>query len=163
MEKPENIKLYKAYDVAKLVAAIYKTMGRGFFGTGLHRILYIIQIEFMKKYDYPCFSDEMTAWDYGPVVADQFNEILFLESGSKKKDQDFSNFKMEHILLIKNVIDNICKMDMTEFRGFITGQQSFIDAFGSDNKIILPSDVTKDINYKVKTKVIVPGKYNHLN
>lgn len=159
----ENKDLYRAYDVAKLVASIYRVIGKGLFGTRLHRILYVIQIEFMKNYDYPCFSDDMTAWDYGPVIANQYHEIRCLDSGFHLEKEDFSNFKIEHLLLIKNVINNINEMDLNEFFIFIKDQQSFKDAYGSNNKVITPADVAKDIYYKEKTKVLIIGKYKHLN
>lgn len=155
--------LYNAYDVAKLISKIYFNMNKALFGTKLHRILYMVQIEFMKNYDYPCFKESMTAWNYGPVIAEQYHEIRSLDNGYSVLKTDLSVFRVEHVVFINEIIEKINNMDNAEFMDYIKDQKSFKDAYNSDVKIIKPYDVSKDIDYKQKTKVLTIGNYKHLN
>ncbi len=40
----------------------------------LQKILYYIQVAFLKEFDILCFDDSIEAWRFGPVVRDVYNK-----------------------------------------------------------------------------------------
>lgn len=40
----------------------------------LQKILYYIQVKFLKEFDITCFDDSIEAWRFGPVVRDVYNK-----------------------------------------------------------------------------------------
>lgn len=58
----------KALDIAKYIVSKCTADGRPISNLQLQKILYYIQVAFLKEKAMPCFSDEIEAWMFGPVV-----------------------------------------------------------------------------------------------
>lgn len=58
----------KAEDVANYVIAYGMQIGHPVSNLQLQKILYYIQVYFLKKKGIPFFKDEIEAWQFGPVI-----------------------------------------------------------------------------------------------
>lgn len=65
--KPQEM-AYSALEVAKYVIDHEHSNGREITNLRLQKLLYFVQAKVLVKKGYPCFDDEMEAWDFGPVV-----------------------------------------------------------------------------------------------
>lgn len=64
---------YSALDVAKYVINYEHSKGREVSNLRLQKLLYFIQAKILVANDgTPCFSEDMEAWDFGPVVPDVY-------------------------------------------------------------------------------------------
>ena len=59
---------YKAIDVARHIVNYTNEQGKTVSNLKLQKLLYFVQGFFLALLDRPCFSDEIEAWDFGPVV-----------------------------------------------------------------------------------------------
>jgi len=64
---------YSALEVAKYVINHEHSKGRAITNLRLQKLLYFVQAKVLVETGYPCFDDEMEAWDYGPVVPVVYN------------------------------------------------------------------------------------------
>lgn len=60
--------MYNALDVARYIIDYEATQGRTVSNLRLQKLLYFVQCVFLGILGRACFSDEIEAWDYGPVV-----------------------------------------------------------------------------------------------
>ena len=60
--------MYCALDIARYIVQHENSNGRTVSNLRLQKLLYFVQCAFLGVLSNPCFSDEMEAWDYGPVV-----------------------------------------------------------------------------------------------
>lgn len=94
----------KAIDVAKYIINHEKDKNRSITNLRLQKLLYFCQgAMIMNTPDHNlCFTDDIEAWDYGPVVPSVYNEYkihYFLEIPYQK---NFDSSIIEH----KNIIDS---------------------------------------------------------
>lgn len=62
----------KAESVANYVIAYGMKIGHPVSNLQLQKILYYIQVHFLKKKGIPFFKDEIEAWQFGPVIPTVF-------------------------------------------------------------------------------------------
>ena len=67
--------MYKAIDVARYVINYANDNNMVVSNLKLQKILYFIQLQFLLDTKHRCFSDEIEAWDLGPVVPDVYHEF----------------------------------------------------------------------------------------
>lgn len=82
---------YSAVDVARYVVNYSWEIGSPISNLKLQKILYLIQGNFLRILNTPCFKDEIEAWRYGPVVPEVYRE--------------FKNFGSNYIGKIEYYID----------------------------------------------------------
>ncbi|CCX87761.1 uncharacterized phage-associated protein [Clostridium sp. CAG:590] len=65
---------YRAIDIAKYIVDKCMQQRRPITNLQLQKILYYVQINFIRLLDYPAFGENIEAWQYGPVVPDVYYE-----------------------------------------------------------------------------------------
>lgn len=65
-------KMYHAKEVAQYCLYYCTQIGQPISNLQLQKILYYVQANFLVTKGSPCFSDEIVAWKYGPVVEDVY-------------------------------------------------------------------------------------------
>ena len=73
----EGYVMYSAVDVARYIIWYCKRQGYSISNLKLQKILYFVQAEFLVNTGKPCFSEEIEAWDFGPVVPEVYHEFKF--------------------------------------------------------------------------------------
>ena len=68
--------MYSAIDVARYVVNYANSHDMMVSNLKLQKILYFIQLNFlMKNPNSPCFSDDIEAWAFGPVIPEVYREF----------------------------------------------------------------------------------------
>jgi uncharacterized phage-associated protein len=73
---------YRAMDIAKYVISKCTEDKKPITNLQLQKILFFIQRDYLKENSCPLFSDDVEAWQFGPVVADVY--YAFCGMGSMK-------------------------------------------------------------------------------
>lgn len=100
--------MYNAIDVAKYIIWFCKEKGYSISNLKLQKLLYFVQAQFLITVGRPAFSEEIEAWDFGPVVPEVYQYFRmwgsselphFLAANAKsriyKRDQEI----MDEILM----------------------------------------------------------------
>lgn len=74
--------MYDAVSIARFVINYSNKQEYGISNLKLQKIMYFIQAYFLITQDKPCFSDDIEAWDFGPVVPAAYHEFKQFGSGN---------------------------------------------------------------------------------
>jgi len=66
--------MYDVLIVARYIIDKCNAAGSAITNLKLQKILYFVQAEFLVETHYPCFHEEIYAWNYGPVVPSVYRE-----------------------------------------------------------------------------------------
>lgn len=75
----------------------------------LQKILYFVQIAFLKKLDKPCFSDDIEAWKFGPVIPAVY--YYFCGFGAMPIWSSYKVGSVSHSEIIDQVVDEKKQMN----------------------------------------------------
>lgn len=68
------MKMYDVLDICRyIINCSYKNLD-GISNLKLQKILYFVQIQFLREYNKLCFIDNIEAWDFGPVIPKAYKE-----------------------------------------------------------------------------------------
>ena len=73
---------YPAKEVAKYIIRTINQTGGCISNLKLQKMLYFVQAQFLVFKGNCCFSDPITAWDFGPVVVPVYHEYSTFGAGS---------------------------------------------------------------------------------
>ncbi len=65
---------YSVNDVARYVINYVNSNNDLISNLKLQKVLYFIQAKFLTEVGYPCFKEEIEAWDFGPVIPSVYHE-----------------------------------------------------------------------------------------
>ncbi len=67
---------YRAIDIARYIVNKCVEDNRPISNLQLQKILYYVQINFIRILNEPAFNDDIQAWQYGPVVPNVYREYV---------------------------------------------------------------------------------------
>lgn len=67
----------------------------------LQKILYFVQAKFLTEMPYPCFSENIEAWNFGPVVPQIYNEYKRYGSGHIPKIETYFKYNKDDYFSMK--------------------------------------------------------------
>lgn len=98
--------MYRALDVAQYVIAYESSKNRTVSNLRLQKLLYFIQCVFFAVQNKACFSDELEAWAYGPVVPEVYRKYkVYGSTFIPETVNNKSAFLSQDISLINNMLD----------------------------------------------------------
>lgn len=119
--------MYNVMDVARFVVNYSIDIGRPVSNLKLQKLLYFIQVAFIRCYGVPCFDEPIVHWRHGPVVesvyqkykaygaeniTDKENEYFSFSFDSKNMsfvtDRKLYNeniFRFMHLGLMKSIVE----------------------------------------------------------
>lgn len=108
----------------------------------LQKILYYIQLEFLKKGENPIFPDDIEAWQFGPVVPTSYYKFCMFGSMS---------------------INIAYEEDMAEFADMCENERKIIDSVIEEKRELDPWELVDDTHEPGKAwdQVYKDGKGNH--
>lgn len=126
--------MYSAIDIANYVILKERLCGHLVSNLKLQKILYFIQAVFLVEKGVPCFSEEILAWSFGPVVYEVFYEYrIFGGSGIP------SNLKIkrprildEDKVIIDSLLETLRLYDSVTLTNITLHQDPWVEAY--DNK-----------------------------
>lgn len=74
--------MYSVVDISRYIIHYCKQQGYYISNLKLQKILYFVQAEFLVELHAPCFSEEIEAWDFGPVVPEVYHEYKHFGSSN---------------------------------------------------------------------------------
>lgn len=97
----------------------------------LQKLLYFIQFFFFLKYDSPCFSNRMEAWDLGPVIPDAYH--YYKKYGAKDIPVEQGNtsplLNKDDQVLIARIIDSLSAYSTFQLVNITHGQAPWRDNY----------------------------------
>ena len=140
--------MYKAMDLANYIVDKCIKDNVPITNLQLQRILYFVQKDFLKR-GFRAFSDDMEAWELGPVVPN----VYFYFCGFGAMPISISRGVVPNLTSDKNIIDNIveAKRSLTPWEATkethkTTGAWSKIYNSGKGNQCIIPVDLIKELD-----------------
>lgn len=126
-------------DVARFIVNYSIEIGRPVSNLKLQKLLYFVQVAFVRQYGVPCFEEPIVHWRHGPVVESVYQKyrtygaenitdkelayfsIYFdpetMSFVSKRKKYSDDIFQYPHLVLIKSIIEqfqDVPPWDMVE-------------------------------------------------
>lgn len=126
---------YDVLDISRYIINYVNDENKKVSNLQLQKILYYVQANFLVKRNYPCFSENIVNWTYGPVVEEvyreyrihgyshipyqkKFNTIKYnAENNSiELQEEEFTKegFEEEDLKLIEEVVDSFIECDAFE-------------------------------------------------
>jgi uncharacterized phage-associated protein len=103
---PEFAGKYTAVDVAKYLIRKCALDGMPISNLQLQKILYYVQVHFLKKENRVLFSDEIEAWALGPVVREVY--MRYCGYGSTEiyeTDKPNASFSKDEMLVMDSIVE----------------------------------------------------------
>ncbi|MGP1412228.1 MAG: Panacea domain-containing protein [Peptoanaerobacter stomatis] len=161
MKKP-----YRAIDVARFIIKESNDKGRVISNLKLQKLLYFIQASFLvNNPDEPCFSDNIEAWDFGPVVPNVYREYKMFGANHinhtseyvKIDDDNFWNSELEYYddniidkcdkKIIRDVLDAFSNYTASQLVEITHNQDPWVDTYEKySNNIISNEKILKYFN-----------------
>lgn len=103
----EATRMYDAITVSHYIIDYEDSKGRTVSNLRLQKLLYFIQSTFLAIAGYPCFEEDLEAWDYGPVVPEVYRRYKIFGSTMipAEEDIDSLDIKSDDRFLINYVLD----------------------------------------------------------
>lgn len=97
--------MYKAKDVCKYIVFYSNEHNYTISNLRLQKILFFVQLYFLKIRKQACFAEDIEAWDFGPVVPEVYREYMKFGLG---QIMDFRNPNVSfEIPLDQQIIDGV--------------------------------------------------------
>lgn len=145
--------MYKASTVAAYVVWFYNQHNKTINNIKLHKILYFLQAEFLVGKGTPCFSDEIEAWETGPVVPDVYRE--YKKFGNSAIPVMFTgpfNITVEDEIMIVNILKTSFKFSTFDLMCLSQNQTPWIRAYNrpGNNRTIYNNSIVEFFKNKEK-------------
>lgn len=117
--------MYSAQNVANFVLQTQRSFGCPVNNFKLQQILYFVQANFLTIHNRPCFSDNIEAWDIGPVVPAVYERYKGYGSDAIPKEECSNASEISYVdkYLIEGIVTT-CMNYSAEALSKITRNQS---------------------------------------
>lgn len=141
--------MYKALDLANYIVSKCIKDNTPITNLQLQRILYFVQKDFLKRGS-RAFSDDIEAWEFGPVVPN----VYFYFCGFGAMSISISRDVVPNLASDKSIIDNIveAKRNLTPWtiaKETHKGAWPKVYNNGKGNQSIIPVDLIKELDCKL--------------
>ena len=123
---------YNAMDMAKYIIFYSNEKNYGITNLRLQKILYFVQLYFLKIRREVCFIGDIEAWDFGPVVPKVFRKYIRFGSGWIPLFEDpCVHFDSEvDRQIVEGVVDLLSSYSHTRLTGMAVSQRPYRRAHG---------------------------------
>ena len=157
--------MYDVLDICRyIINYSYKNLD-GISNLKLQKMLYFVQIQFLREYNKLCFPDDIEAWSFGPVIPKAYKEysvygalpIQYINTyieytpnilwDAERKTFNENIIKKKHrktIDLILNIFSEYSNAYLTDLT---MNQEPYTEAYNG-NKIITIGSIRKYFNIK---------------
>ena len=146
--------MYFALDVSRYVIDYSHKKGQGVSNLKLQKLLYFIQAEFLIETGKRCFSDEIYAWDFGPVVPTVYREYVmygachincgWTKESKEKTERSCRIIKDKDKEIINRVIDRFADYSATQLVSLTLKERPWKEAYIPHLQKIIPSESIKE-------------------
>jgi uncharacterized phage-associated protein len=146
VDKQGGMVMYSANDIAKYVVKYCESKGISITNLKLQKLLYYIQGFFLAIWGKPIFSDEIQAWEYGPVVPDIYYRYKAFVDNPIHLAGEIPNLAMSEMQqkVLNIVIDNLSAVPAWKLVQQTHEEDPWKNTFdGSHDKIIINDCIQK--------------------
>lgn len=136
--------MYSAKVIAMYIVDRCHHIGQPISHLKLQKTLYFIQAYFLKSTGRPCFTDEIRAWDYGPVVSSVhgiykvYGNANIPNTGNRDV---FAGISDDDRLRLNIVIDSAAQYSASSLAELTRRQAPWKAAYGRPDNIIYPEAI----------------------
>lgn len=130
---------YNALDVSEYIIHYIQSTGGIISPLKLQKILYFVQADFLVSTGKPCFSDEIFAYDYGPVIPSVYQKYKIYGGGfiPCRYSDSFIISKADKER-INEMVDLCQPYSATELTAIIHQQAPWKNNYHSDSHAVIP-------------------------
>lgn len=144
-KKQQTYKIYTASEISNYIINKCCSENKSISNLQLQKILYFLQRKFLQEKGYPLFSDEIEAWDFGPVV----RKIYFKFCGFGASPLfELSNDNVDFNTKDKQIIDSLVEIyrdknpwELVEESHAKGKAWDIVYSYGIGNKKIIPKEL----------------------
>ncbi|MCD7803004.1 MAG: DUF4065 domain-containing protein [Clostridiales bacterium] len=139
--------MYDALTIARYIVDKCNAAGSAITNLKLQKMLYFVQAEFLVDAHYPCFNEEIYAWDYGPVVPSVYRAYK-VYGGScipSFPNHDWNKYGIatSDRKMIDEIVDQCMKYSASALVEITHNQSPWKNAYQNGNGKIEKSDILK--------------------
>lgn len=136
---------YNVLDVSEYIIHYIHSTGGIISPLKLQKILYFIQADFLVSTGKPCFSDEIFAYDYGPVIPSVYQKYKIYGGGfiPCRYSDSFIISKADKER-INEMVDVCQPYSATELTAIIHQQAPWKNNYHSDSHAVIPKAEIED-------------------
>ena len=130
---------YSALDISEYIIYYIQSSGGIISPLKLQKILYFVQADFLVSTGKPCFSDEIFAYDYGPVIPSVYQKYKIYGGGfiPCRYSDSFIITKADKERIDEMV--NLCQpYSATELTAIIHQQAPWKNNYHSESHAVIP-------------------------
>lgn len=137
---------YSALDVAKYIIYLAsqnvidevkgEKLYEGITNLKLQKILYFVQVFYLVKQDKPLFTDNIQAWQYGPVEYEVYKQYKKFQSNPIIKVKNTSVITEQDKKFIEEIWDTFGKYSTTKLIGITHAHTPWQEAYKTSDQII---------------------------
>ena len=141
--------MYTALDVAKYVIWYCQQKGYVISNLKLQKILYFIQAQFLVFGDEhkACFSDDIQAWKFGPVVPTVYRKYRLYGNAhipSFDKEENFSEIAEKDKTMINRIVDRCADYTASQLVELTHRQSPWKDAYETGKNSVISNEALRD-------------------
>ena len=127
--------MYDVQNVAEYVITYSEVKDYGISNLKLQKILYLIQAYSLIHTKKPCFSEDIEAWDFGPVIPEVYRKYKQFGSTDiqirfRRLEEVQKGFEKEDRKRIEEVVDRFADFSAADLTILTQNQAPWNEAFG---------------------------------
>lgn len=145
--------MYNALDISKYIISYCKKNNYALSNLKLQKVLYFVQAQFLVSKNYPCFSETIEAWDFGPVVPVVYHEYKIYGSSSITalfSDNCTTKIQVNDITIINGIVDQCSKISASRLVEITHDQDPWRNSYKKYNNEITTESIKNYFLKKVK-------------
>lgn len=137
--------MYHARNIAKYIIEKSNRDNKPISNLKLQKILYFIQAEFLVDKGEACFSEDIEAWDLGPVVPEVYHiyKIYGSYNISSAKGLVMPKIRNEDKKIIDSVVEECYKYTVSQLVDITHRQTPWIEAYRLGRNSIISNESIK--------------------
>lgn len=123
--------MYDALDISKYVIDYEYSKHRSVSNLRLQKLLYFVQAQFLVSNKASCFSDNIEAWEFGPVVPNVYHHYKIFGSSCIPRSivSESHDIKECDKVLINKILDKCARYSTSKLVSITHNQKPWKDAY----------------------------------
>ena len=131
---------YNVFEIARYIIYYETQSGRYVNNLRLQKLLYFVQAKYLVEKEKPLFEERMEAWNFGPVVPKVYREYSYYGLNHIFCYDETDDFLIDSDTkkIINSMLDSCSEYATSTLVDIIHGQEPWIHAHKSDDRVITP-------------------------
>ncbi len=140
--------MYMVLSIARYIIQRCNSQNRPISNLKLQKILYFVQAEFLVTRNQACFSENIEAWDFGPVVPEVYQKYKIFGSANIpvfRKNDNNVKIPLSDREILNEIIDECSRYSASTLVDITHHQTPWIEAYNKPghNNVITKESIRK--------------------